>query len=112
MAGIFDMSAGRIGAMTAAVLGLIGLVIGGRALRSTRPGRSDTDASATDRRDGPVVAMVLGLISVVVGGLIVATSDGGLGTGNGLGGAIVAMVFGLIAAILGGLARTRRQTVV
>jgi hypothetical protein len=55
--------------------------------------------------------MVLGLLGMVVSGLIVATSDGGVGTGNGLGGAVVAMVLGLIAVVLGGLARARRREV-
>jgi hypothetical protein len=40
----------------------------------------------------------------------VATADGGVGTGNGLGGGVVAMMVGLIAAGIGGLdlARFRR----
>jgi hypothetical protein len=111
-AGIFDMSAGRFGAFSAGVLGLVGIVISGRALaRSAGRTRSDTDVGATDRLRGAIVAMMLGLIAIVVGGLIVATSDGGLGTGNGLGGAVVAMVLGLIAIVLGGLARARRPEV-
>ena len=40
-----------------------------------------------------------------------ATSDGGLGTGNGLGGAIVGMALGLTSAVLGGLARVRGRQV-
>lgn len=112
VASIFDMSAGRFGAISAALVGLIGIVVSGRALaRSTGRTRSDTDVDATDGRGGAIVAMVLGLLGVVVGGLIVATSDGGVGTGNGLGGAVVAMVLGLIAVVLGGLARARRREV-
>ena len=38
-----------------------------------------------------------------------ATSPGGIGTGNGLGGAIVAMVVGLIGMVLGGLALARSR---
>jgi uncharacterized protein DUF6223 len=112
IAGIFDVSAGRFGAIAAAVLGLIGIVIGGRALaRSTGRTRSDIDIGATGRRRGAIVAMVLGLIGIVLGGLIVAAADGGVGTGNGLGGAVVAMVLGLIAVVLGGVARARRRKV-
>jgi hypothetical protein len=112
VASIFDMSAGRFGAIVAAVIGLIGIVISGLALaRSNGRTRSDTDIDATDGARGATVAMVLGLIGMVLGGLIVSTSDGGLGTGNGLGGAIVATVLGLIAVVLGGLARARRREV-
>lgn len=98
VAGVFDVSAGRLGAITAGLLGLVGVAISGRALA-----RSDVSAA--------VVAAGLGVIAIVVGGLVVATSDGGLGTGNGLGGGIVAMVLGLLAIVLGGFARARRQKV-
>jgi hypothetical protein len=50
-----------------------------------------------------------GLIAVLVGGSVAATADGGLGTGNGLGGAYVAMLVGLIAITLGWLARSRSR---
>ncbi|MGW2562135.1 DUF6223 family protein [Streptomyces sp. NPDC001514] len=106
-ASVYTMSAGRLGASVAAVLGLIGVVIGGLAL--ARPaGRFGTDSG----RLGAIVALAAGLIGMVIGGLVVATSDGGIGTGNGLGGAIVALVVGLIAMVLGGLALARfRRTV-
>jgi len=55
------------------------------------------------------MALVLGSIGLVIGGLVVATADGGLGTGNGLGGGIVAMIVGLIGMALGGLALTRSR---
>jgi hypothetical protein len=94
-----DMSAGRLGAMTGAMLGLIGVVIGALAL--ARPeGRFGTG----NGRSGATVALTAGLIAVVLGGWISATADGGLGTGNGLGGAVVALVVGLVAMVLGGLA--------
>ena len=54
--------------------------------------------------------MMLGLTGVALGGLVVATSDGGVGTGNGLGGAVVAIVLGLIGMVLGGLARARARS--
>jgi Family of unknown function (DUF6223) len=49
------------------------------------------------------VALVLGPIDLVIGGLVVATADGGVGTGNRVAGAIVAMMLGLIGTALGGL---------
>ena len=55
--------------------------------------------------------MVLGVTGLALGGLVVATSDDGIGTGNGLGGAVVALVLGLTAIVLGGLARARAQKV-
>lgn len=55
--------------------------------------------------------MLLGLVGIAVGGLVVVTADGGVGTGNGLGGAIVAAVLGLLAVALGGLARAREREV-
>ena len=53
--------------------------------------------------------MVAGLIGMVLGGLVVATADGGLGTGNGIVGGFVALVIGLIATVLGGLALARSR---
>ena len=93
---VYTMSPGRIGAAVAAVVGLIGAVIGGLAL--ARAGRR-----------GAFVALVLGPIALVIGGLVVATADGGIGTGNGLGGGIVAMIVGLIDMTLGWLALTRSR---
>jgi hypothetical protein len=55
------------------------------------------------------VALVLGLIGMVLAGLHLATSTGGIGTGNGRGGAIVALVLGLIGMVLGGLALARSR---
>lgn len=53
--------------------------------------------------------MVAGLISMALGGLVAATADGGLGTGNGLGGAYVALLVGLVGTALGGLALARSR---
>jgi hypothetical protein len=92
------LSAGRLGAMSAALLGLIGVVIGGMAL--ARP----------TRRVGAQMALVAGLIGMALAGLVVATSDAGIGTGNGRAGAYVALLVGLTATVLGGTALTRRRT--
>ena len=93
----------RIAATVAAVAGLIGALVGGLALvhSARRIGAG---------RRGAIVALVLGPIGLVIGGLVVATAEGGVGTGNGLAGGVVAMAVGLIGMTLGGLAlaRTRR----
>lgn len=101
---VYTMSPGRVAASAAAVVGLIGALIGGLALARS-PGRMGT---GTGRR-GAIVALVLGPICLVIGGVVVATADGGIGTGNGLGGGIVAMVVGVIAMTLGWMALTRSR---
>ena len=96
------LGSGRFIPTVAAVIGLIGVVVGGLSLaRSTR--------RLGFGRIGTVVAGLAGLISVVVGGLHSANSAGGFGTGNGLAGAIVAMVLGLISMFLGGLGLARSR---
>jgi hypothetical protein len=101
---VYTLSPGRIGAIVAAIVGLIGAVIGGKALARA------TDRSGTSSaRRGAIVALLLGPIGLVLGGLVVATADGGLGTGKGLGGGIVAMIVGLTGMVLGGLALARSR---
>lgn len=105
-ASVYTLSAGRVGATTAALVGLLGAVNGGLALgRPTGSGRIDTWV----RRNGVVTALVAGSLAVAVGTFIAATAAGGLGTGNGLGGAYVAILVGLIAVTLGWLARSRSR---
>jgi hypothetical protein len=95
----------RMTASVAAIVGLIGAVIGGLAL--ARSGR----IGAGNGRRAAIVALVMGPIGLVIGGLVVVTADGGVGTGNGLAGGIVAMVVGLIGMTLGGLALVRRARI-
>ncbi|GAB3145059.1 hypothetical protein GCM10027290_24280 [Micromonospora sonneratiae] len=106
-ASVYTMSAGRLGAIVAAVLGLTGVAIGGLALA-----RPASRIGIANGRGGATVALVAGLIGMVLGGLVVATSDSGIGTGNGRGGAYVALVVGLIGIVVGGLglARSRRTS--
>jgi hypothetical protein len=86
----------------AAVVGLIGAVTGGLALARSARGIGNNG------RRGATVALGLGPIGLVVGGLVVvATADGGLGTGQGIAGGIVAMILGLVGMVLGGLALAR-----
>ncbi|GGX01050.1 DUF6223 family protein [Streptomyces lomondensis] len=50
-----------------------------------------------------------GAAGMALGGLVAATADGGLGSGNGLGGAYVALLMGLTGTSLGALALTRSR---
>jgi hypothetical protein len=104
---VYDMSTGRVTAIVAALLGLIGMVVGGQTLwRSKGHRRSAIGLRAA------VVALAAGMIGTALGAVVVATADGGLGTGNGLGGALVAILFGVLGMVLGGQAwaRHRRPT--
>jgi hypothetical protein len=100
--GITALSSGRLAAVVAALVGLAGVVIGGRALAHT----SARVRTGNEHRTA-IVAVVAGLIGTAVGGLVMTTAAGGVGTGNGVGGAIVAMVVGSIGVLLGGLALVR-----
>jgi hypothetical protein len=101
---VSGITPGRAAAIVPAVLGLIGVIIGRRAL--TR--------SAHSTQSGRVmgtVALVLGLIGVVLSVLHLARTTGGFGTGSGRLGAIVAIVLGLISVMLGGLALVRSRRI-
>jgi peptide/nickel transport system permease protein len=56
-----------------------------------------------------LVGFAAAAIALIIGGLVVATADGGLGSGNGLAGGVVAMMVGLIGMALGGLALSRSR---
>lgn len=99
----YTLTPERITASSAVLVALIGAIIGGLALV-----RSAHRIGNHGRR-GAIVALVTGPIGLVVGGLVVATADGGLGTGNGLAGGVVAMMVGLIGMALGGLALSRSR---
>ena len=99
--GAGTMTSGRLIASTTALVGVIGVVVGGLAV--FRPtGRFGVASGQL----GGIVALTAGLISAVIGGYVAATA-GGLGTGGGLAGAVIALVLGLIAIGLGGLALSR-----
>ncbi|WP_307799925.1 DUF6223 family protein [Micromonospora antibiotica] len=100
--GVTTMSAGRLGATLAALLGLAGLVVGALALG--RP-----TARLGGGRRGAVLALAAGVAGMALGGLVVTTSDSGIGTGNGRGGGYLALVLGLLAVGLGVLALTRSR---
>ncbi|MFC7447196.1 DUF6223 family protein [Rhodococcus daqingensis] len=104
VAASYGMTSGRLGPTLAALVGLIGVVIGGLALARSA-GRLGTGGGGR----GAMAALVVGLISVVIGGVFAATADGGPGTGNGIVGALAAVLFGLIGTALGGLALSRSR---
>ena len=99
---VYALTPRRLWATTAAVLALVGVVIGGLAL--CRPASRFGTASG---RLGAIVALVAGLMALVNGGLNLAIANGGLGSGNGVVGGAAAFVLGLIAVALSGLALAR-----
>ncbi|WP_182908289.1 DUF6223 family protein [Microbispora sp. H13382] len=100
--GAYTMTAGRLWALAAMLLGLVGVVVGGLALA-----RAAGRIGIGDARSGAVVALVAGLAGTVIGGLVVAAADGGPGTGYGIVGGYLALVVGPAGAVVGGLALTR-----
>ena len=83
---VYGLTPRRLWATTAAVLALVGVVIGGLAL--ARPASRFGTASG---RLGAIVALVAGLIAAVNGGLNLAVANGGPGTGNGVVGGAAAL---------------------
>jgi hypothetical protein len=99
----YTLTAARLWATSAALLGLVGAVIGGLALaRSVR-------RIGNGGRQGPIVALASGLVAMVGGALNLAVADGGPGTGNGVVGGALALMLGLVAVVLGGLAVARSR---
>jgi hypothetical protein len=94
----------RLWATTTVLLGLVGVIIGGLALR--RSGDRIDSGIGGWRATVPLVA---GLIAVVGGGLNLAFATGGPGTGNGVVGGAAGVVLGLLAMVLGGLATSRSR---
>ncbi|QOY85555.1 DUF6223 family protein [Paludibaculum fermentans] len=102
---VYGLTPRRLWATTAAVMGLVGVLVG--SLARVRP---TSRFGADSGRLGPTVALVAGFLAAVSGGLNVAIANGGPGTGNGVVGGAAAFVLGLIAVALGvpGLTRRRR----
>jgi hypothetical protein len=107
---VYGLTPRRLWATTAAVLALVGVVIGGLAL--ARPASRLSTASAPGGFPlGTSVALVAGLIAMAIGGLNLAIANGGPGTGNGVVGGAGALVLGLIAMAVGGLALVRSRSI-
>jgi len=96
---VYGLTPRRLWATTVALLALVGVIIGGLALRRSA-GRIDTGGG----KWRATVALVAGLIAVVGGGLNLAFATAGPGTGNGVVGGAAALVLGVVAMVLGGLA--------
>src|SRR6266436_4143574 len=94
---VYGVTPRRLWATAAAGLALVGVVIGGLALR-----RPADRVGSGNRRLGATVAVAAGLIALVNGGLNLAMATGGPGTGNGVVGGAAALVLGLIGMGLGG----------
>src|SRR5262245_977269 len=91
---VYTVTTKRIAASTAILTGLIAAAISWLALvRSVR-------RIGNDGRRGAMVAMVLGPISLIIGGAVLATAEGGVGTGNGVAGGVVAIVVAVIGMVL------------
>lgn len=103
---VYGLTARRLWATIAAMLGLLGVIVGGLAL-TRRAGRR---LGTAPERLAIIVAFAAGLIAVINGGLNLAVATGGPGTGNGVVGGAAALVLGLTALTIGalGLARRRR----
>lgn len=103
---VSGLTSGRAATILPAIMGLISVIIGWRALA-----RSAGRVGAS--RLMVILALVLGLIDMVLSGLHLTRITTGLGTGSGKLGAIVAFVLGVIGMVLGVLAwgRSRRMAV-
>jgi len=100
-AGVYGITSGRLESILAAVTGIISIIIGRSALRTTRNGSG---------KQKSVVALAMGLICIIASGIHLARSyTASFGTGSGKAGAIVALVLGLTGMVLGGLALTRSK---
>jgi peptidoglycan/LPS O-acetylase OafA/YrhL len=95
---VYGLTPRRLWATAAAMLALVGVVIGGVAL--TRP---------VSRLRRAILALGVGLLAAVNGGLNLAVASGGPGTGNGVVGGAVAFVLGMIAIAIGWVALTRSR---
>src|SRR5262249_49825267 len=94
------LTARRLWATIAAMLGLLGVIVGGLAL-TRRVGMAE--------RLAIIVAQVAGLVAVINGGLNLAVATGGPRTRHGGVGGAAALVVGLTALTLGGLGLARRR---
>src|SRR5215510_15076390 len=101
---VYGLTPRRLWATTAFVLALVGLVIGGLALR-----RSAGRIATGNRRMGAIAALVAGLIAAVNGGLNLTIATGGPGSGNGVVGGAAALVLGLIGMVIAGITLARSR---
>jgi hypothetical protein len=96
------LTADRVVATGAAFVAIGAVVLGVLALVRRPAGRWGTAR--------PFAAVVIGAVAVAAGWFVLATADGGPGTGNGVVGGAAAAVLGLLGAALGGAALARART--
>lgn len=98
------MTAGRAAAMLPLGLGLVALISGWLALRSStaRAGLAKVKA---------IVALLAALTGIILSGVHLARVKSGIGTGSGVLGASIALALALLGVALGGraLLRSRRK---
>jgi len=99
---VYGVTPRRLWATVAAMLALVGVVIGGLALA-----HPVTRFRIASGRRGGILALLVGLLAALNGGLNVAIATGGPGTGNGVVGGAAALVLGVIGMAIGGLALAR-----
>ncbi len=93
------MSPGRVWSFLGVLVGVAGVVLGSRALARGAAVR------------GPRLAMaglVAGTVALGLGAFVVATADGGPGTGYGIVGGFVSLAVGLVAVGVSALPLVRR----
>lgn len=91
----YTLTFDRAVATVAAIAALIAAIAGVRALIRSRNSRG---------------ALIVGALGVLAGVWVLATADGGPGTGNGVVGGYASVAFGLVAVVLGGLTPTRGRS--
>ncbi|NUS73267.1 MAG: hypothetical protein HOQ05_07660 [Corynebacteriales bacterium] len=96
----YTMGWGRVGAILATLTALSGVIIGALTL-----------ARRFEQQRGAMYVTVSGLVGMAVGALVVVTSNGGLGTGNGRGGGYFALILSSIALVLAGIVWRRSRAV-
>jgi hypothetical protein len=93
----YTLTSGRLLATGAALVAVAGAIVGAVAL------------ARSGHRARAIFALAAGLTAMVIGGVVIATADGGPGTGSGVVGGYAALAVGLLATVLGGLALTRSR---
>ncbi|MGL5824830.1 MAG: DUF6223 family protein [Nocardioides sp.] len=88
-AAAYELTTGRTLTLVAVPFGVLGVVLGARALRAARLS---------------VPTGAVSVVSVGIGTWILLTADGGPGSGSGVVGAALAVILGATGMILGGLA--------
>jgi peptidoglycan/LPS O-acetylase OafA/YrhL len=89
IAAAYELTTGRALTLVAIPFGILGVVLGVRALRAARLSPATGAAS---------------IVSVGLGVWVLLAADGGPGTGNGVVGAAMTVVLGAAGLVLGGLA--------